>query len=539
VACGGETDRDPASGATGAPSTPSGGDSGQGVDATVGGSGSSESEGGAVGSVAGAAGWAGTTGTGGSTTAGVGGLPTGGAAGTPGSVAGAAGWAGATGTGGSTTAGVGGLPTGGAAGTPGSVAGAAGWAGATGTGGTTTAGVGGLSTGGAAGTPGTGGSCAGAMCGADCVDLDTDLEHCGACDHTCSGANTSSRACASGVCTPTCSGSFRDCDTPLPPAADDGCETDTDNDTSNCGSCGNVCVTGACANGVCVCPPEGPSCAGGLQCNGESCCTSLLVEGGTFYRGTDTDYPATVSSFCMDKYEITVGRVRAFLTAYADGWRPAGGDGAHPIAAGTGWQEAWTTSELPESEAVFKDEQHLTAVRSWHTWRDTPGSTADENLPINIINWYEAFAFCIWDGGRLPTEAEWEFAAAGGSEEREYPWGSGIDTTRAVYDWCGDGDCGTMVYADILPVGSKPLGNGRWGHSDLTGSMLEWVFDWQSFFLNPCDNCARVTAAEFRGARGGDFMTSADGVNLTAAVRYYAHPSSRGRYRGARCVRTM
>ena len=82
------------------------------------------------------------------------------------------------------------------------------------------------------------------------------------------------------------------------------------------------------------------------------------------------------------------------------------------------------------------------------------------NAAINCVNWFEAYAFCIWDGGFLPTEAEWNYAASGGSEQRYYPWSASfppgattIDETYASYwmdstkqcygDHVGEDDCQT------------------------------------------------------------------------------------------------
>ena len=59
---------------------------------------------------------------------------------------------------------------------------------------------------------------------------------------------------------------------------------------------------------------------------------------------------------------------------------------------------------------------------------------------VEAESWYDAYAFCIWDGGFLPSEAELEYAAAGGSQQREYPWGStdpGTDSQHAIYG-CSD-----------------------------------------------------------------------------------------------------
>src|SRR6185503_5212427 len=101
---------------------------------------------------------------------------------------------------------------------------------------------------------------------------------------------------------------------------------------------------------------------------------------------------------------------------------------------------------------------------------------------MNCVSWFEAFAFCAWDGGRLPTETEWNYAAAGGNEQRVYPWGANIDLTKASYDCAGDGSgTGTpnCMFSDMLPVGSRsPQGDGKWGQADLAGNVWEWTLDW-------------------------------------------------------------
>ncbi len=267
--------------------------------------------------------------------------------------------------------------------------------------------------------------------------------------------------------------------------------------------------------------PSPPSCNGlAKNCGPQNadCCTSTLVPCGTYYRSydgntyTDKNNPATVSDFRLETFEVTVGRFRKFVDQYI-GTAPADGAGAHPLIAASGWQSPGWDSDLPASKTALKSV--LKCNPSYQTWTD--GASGDETLPINCVNWFEAFAFCIWDGGRLPTEAEWNYAAAGGSEQREYPWGSGVDSSYAVYDCMGDNVSG-CTFADTLPVGSKsPKGDGRWGQSDLAGSMWEWTLDWYAGHVNPRNDCANLTTASNRVVRGGSWYDSA--ANLRAAYR--------------------
>lgn len=276
-----------------------------------------------------------------------------------------------------------------------------------------------------------------------------------------------------------------------------------------------------CSLGACV----GPSCAGLPSTCGpngnESCCAVTAVPGGSYNRSNESSFPATVSDFRLDRFEITVGRFRAFVAAYPEN-KPAAGAAAHPLIAASGWDAAWD-GKLP---ADLKAAVNCPLLNQ--TWTDTPG--ANENLPINCISWYEAFAFCAWDGGRLPTEAEWNYAAVGGSKQSEYPWGStALDASHAVFN-------------DNLPavVGSKPAGDGEWKQADLAGNMWEWNLDSYGSYPNPaptmCTNCANLESASFRVQRGGSWGSSAP--YLLSSYRSYEAPSSRNSALGARCART-
>ncbi|WP_438014449.1 SUMF1/EgtB/PvdO family nonheme iron enzyme [Sorangium sp. So ce315] len=271
----------------------------------------------------------------------------------------------------------------------------------------------------------------------------------------------------------------------------------------------------------------------------EDCCASLQVPGGTFNRENNPELPATVNSFEMDRFEVTVARFRRFVDAYPES-APLPGAGAHPMIPGSGWNPEWPFDMLKD-RAELSDTVRCESAFS--TWTDTPG--ANERLPMNCTLWYLAFAFCAWEGGRLPTEAEWSYVAAGGSEQRVYPWSSPpssttIDSTYASYACLGSGT-GACAFEDMRPVGSySPKGDGRWGHADLAGSMGEWTLD--SFinanhYINPCVNCAELadpTMRPDRVFRGGGWY-----LDRASQSERFGHPAlDFTRYIGFRCVRT-
>lgn len=323
-------------------------------------------------------------------------------------------------------------------------------------------------------------------------------------------------------------------------ATDAGCPADL-----ACGTEGLCRIPGATETCAAILETQ-PSCAGlaatcGPNADEDCCSTAEPIPGGTFYRSYDvatdgmypsTAYPATVSPFMLDRFEVTVGRFRKFVEAGGGTWAhpPAVGAGARFLngAAGQGgWDESWNTSLTTDTSALGAA---VKCDANFQTWTDARG--ANEELPINCVTWYEAFAFCAWDGGFLPTEAEWNFAAAGGDEQRAYPWSSPavattIDCTYAKYNVCG---------GPLEPVGdTSPNGNGRWGHADLVGSLWEWTIDeYRNPYTNPCNDCAELASPSMRVTRGGSFRS--DVLNLRASARFYVPAANRFDY-GMRCAR--
>jgi len=280
-----------------------------------------------------------------------------------------------------------------------------------------------------------------------------------------------------------------------------------------------------------------------------SCCDSPVVLGGTYARSydvsgdgmyADSSFTATVSNFRLDQYEVTVGRFRLFVVA-GEGTQaspPLSGGGAHPNIANSGWDPSWNGSLIADTTTLVAD---VKCNATYQTWTDTP--VANESLPMNCITWFEAMAFCAWDGGFLPTEAEWNYAATGGNEQRAYPWSSppgslGIDCTYANY-YNGTSYCVNPPTGAVNRVGSEsPKGDGKWGQSDLAGNVWEWTLDWYTspYSQNPCFDCANLTPSASRVIRGGLF--NADATNQRAADRGNFSPTSRSFVFGVRCART-
>ena len=315
---------------------------------------------------------------------------------------------------------------------------------------------------------------------------------------------------------------------------------------------------GGSGDGLLVDAPAHTSCSGlPATCGtGADCCLSTFINGGSFYRNYDkaTDglhntmtYTASVSGFTLDTFEVTVGRFRAFVEAnMGTQTNPpvegAGGRLLNGQANAGGWSSGWNASLVADKAQLAAA---LACSAGHQTWTDPAGP--NETLPINCVTWYEAEAFCIWDGGFLPTELQWNYAAADGGNQAAYPWSNPpgqitIDCTRANYQVSSGTYC-VPTTGNAKHVGNEsPLGDvQQWTVADLAGNVAEWTLDYYATltspqYPNPCINCALLVDAGLgRASRGGSYVDLATGVR--GASRTSTAPATRAPEIGFRCAR--
>jgi len=250
--------------------------------------------------------------------------------------------------------------------------------------------------------------------------------------------------------------------------------------------------------------------------------TMVYVPAGTFEMGSDQEGPlhtVSLDAFWLDQTEVTNTMFTAFLN-----------ERGNQIEEGVSWLEPGAGhrgivyGHIEEQDGVFHPQSGY------------------ENYPVIEVSWYGAAAYCSWVGGRLPTEAEWEYAARG-PQAWVYPWGNTFDGARTNY--C-DENCSYKWrdvdfndgYAQWAPVGSYPRGASWCGALDMAGNVWEWVSDWWSedyYSHSPTDNPQGPDSGTLRIARGGSWFDESQSLN--ASYRKGLTPSSyRIHWVGVRCV---
>jgi len=159
------------------------------------------------------------------------------------------------------------------------------------------------------------------------------------------------------------------------------------------------------------------------------------------------------------------------------------------------------------------------------------------DYPVILVSWDQADAYCSWIGKRLPSEAEWEKAARGGSKTLAYPWGDQDTNCSLANSWDNLGN--TYCVGDTNRVGSYPDGVSEYNVFDMAGNVWEWVNDRYSstyYRISPYRNPSGPSSGTSRVLRGGSWGST--WINLRASGRNSAGQEFRNEYTGFRCAAT-
>jgi formylglycine-generating enzyme required for sulfatase activity len=263
----------------------------------------------------------------------------------------------------------------------------------------------------------------------------------------------------------------------------------------------------------------------------------VRLEGGSFLMGTeDPDgFPADcegpvreveISPFSIDPCAVTNDRFAEFADA----------TGYVTAAERYGWSFVFgglLPDEFPDTRGVAQAPWWRQVYGAWWRQPEGPHSSIDDRLkhPVVHVSWDDAEAFCRWSAVRLPTEAEWEYAARGGLVQKRFPWGDQMEPggEHRMNVWQGAFPSVNTLEDGFLgpcPVDAFPA-NG-YGMHNLSGNVWEWCADW----FHAARHTSAPQAANPRGSTAGQ-------RRVTRGGSYLCHHSYCNRYRvGARSSNT-
>jgi formylglycine-generating enzyme required for sulfatase activity len=235
----------------------------------------------------------------------------------------------------------------------------------------------------------------------------------------------------------------------------------------------------------------------------------VYVPSGEFYMGSDADGVRTAQDLCRE-YKGDLARGTCWLTAFQDE-QPA-----HLVGLDGFWIDRTEVTNGQYRQCVGEG-ACVPPVESGSYTRDSYyGNSVYDDYPVIWVRWDQAADYCAWAGRRLPTEAEWEYAARG-PEGLLFPWGNFFDGT--LLNYC-DVDCDGVNdetvddgYPDTAPVGVFPGGVSWCGALDMAGNVREWVADWYGRYpREQQENPTGPASGESRIPRGGSWYDVPDDV---------------------------
>jgi formylglycine-generating enzyme len=282
----------------------------------------------------------------------------------------------------------------------------------------------------------------------------------------------------------------------------------------------------------------------------------IALPGGTFLMGTDSPdaFPLdgegpvreiAIDAFSLDRYPVTNELFARFIAA----------TGYKTEAETYGWSFVFW-KHIPKSRYSELVEDTVAQAPWWckvlgAKWDapEGPGSNINTraNHPVVQVSWNDAAAYAAWTGQRLPTEAEWEYAARGGLEQKLYPWGDKLrpNGKHLCNIWQGDfphHDTADDGYAGTCAIDAFPP-NG-YGLYSVTGNVWEWCADWFSVDFHRTANqpAKRINpqgppAGQARVTKGGSFLCHKSYCNrYRVAARSSNTPDSSTSNTGFRCA---
>ncbi len=271
-------------------------------------------------------------------------------------------------------------------------------------------------------------------------------------------------------------------------------------------------------------PADGPR-LGDTQVRSADGMVMVYVPAGAFQMGSDDD---------------AVDQAMQACSQFQDGCKREWFEGelpAHTVTLDRFWLDQTEVTNAQYRKCVEAGACKASTRCDWG--EPTYENPAKADHPVACLGWGEAKAYCEWAGGRLPTEAEWEYAARGEAGNR-YPWGDTFDGSRL--NFC-DVNCAEEWkdvnyddgYAVAAPVGSFPDGASWCGGLDMAGNVWEWVSDWyQAYPSERQVNPAGPDSGQYKVLRGGAWLNGSSDVR--GANRGQEGPSLRYADVGFRCA---